>query len=69
MNPAFRKPQRITITVSNHLYLNLIRYADEQGRSVSNYAAFLLESGLERHQAIAPMVSRGEPATGAKGLL
>ncbi len=42
----FRKPQRITITVSDHVYQQLVQMSDYQGRSISNYAAFLLESSL-----------------------
>jgi hypothetical protein len=45
----FRKPRRLSITVSHRLYEALLRCSDEQGRSLSNYAAFLLESSLERN--------------------
>ena len=41
-----RKPQRISITVSDHVYQQLIQLSDQQGRSLSNYASFLLESSL-----------------------
>lgn len=49
-----RKPQRITITVSWALYQSLIDTSDEQGRSLSNIAAYWLErmaeeSLLRRH--------------------
>ena len=57
MTAIFRKPRRLTITVSQHVLERLHRNADEQGRSLSNYAAFLLESAL---QAAAPDVSPGE---------
>lgn len=40
----FRAPRRITITVSWSLYEALIRRSDFEGRSLSNLAAFLLES-------------------------
>jgi hypothetical protein len=42
----FRKPQRISITVSDHVYQKLLLISDQQGRSLSNYASFLLESSL-----------------------
>jgi hypothetical protein len=42
----FKKPQRISITVSDHVYQQLVQISDQQGRSLSNYASFLLESSL-----------------------
>lgn len=45
---AFRKPRRLTITVSHHVFESLLQFSDQQGRSLSNYAAFLLETALER---------------------
>ena len=44
---AKRKPTRITITVSHHLFEAITYQADYQGRSTSNLAAFLLEAALE----------------------
>jgi hypothetical protein len=41
-----RKPQRISITVSDHVHQQLIQLSDQQGRSLSNYASFLLETSL-----------------------
>lgn len=41
-----RKPQRLTITVSWSVYQSLIEASDEQGRSISNMAAYWL--GLPR---------------------
>jgi hypothetical protein len=46
MPTQFRKPQRISITVSNHLYDRLVQMSDQQGRSLSNYASYVLESSL-----------------------
>jgi hypothetical protein len=46
MPTQFKKPQHISITVSNHLYEHLIQIADQQGRSLSNYASYVLESSL-----------------------
>ena len=42
----FKKPQRISITVSDHVYQQLVQISDQHGRSLSNYASFLLESSL-----------------------
>ena len=42
-----RKPQRITITVSWSLYQALLDTSDEQGRSLSNIAAYWLERMAE----------------------
>ena len=43
---AFRSPKRISITIPHNAYENLIKQSDEEGRSMSNLAAFLLESAL-----------------------
>lgn len=43
-----RSPRRITITVNWGTYIALTQRSDEQGRSVSNLAAHLLEVSL-RH--------------------
>lgn len=40
---ASRKPQRVTITVPWSTYQTLIKESDEQGRSLSNMAAYWLE--------------------------
>ena len=42
-----RKPQRLTITVSWSVYQSLIDASDEQGRSISNMAAYWLERQSE----------------------
>jgi hypothetical protein len=39
-----RKPVRISITISHALHNALLRVSDEQGRSLSNLAAYLLET-------------------------
>jgi hypothetical protein len=43
----FRKPRRLSVTINEQLYQRLLRDSDQQGRSLSNYAAFLLENALE----------------------
>lgn len=42
----FGHPRRISITVSDHVYQQLIQVSGYQGRSLSNFAAFLLEKSL-----------------------
>lgn len=43
---AFRKPKRITITVPHSTYVDLERLSCEQGRSLSNLSAHLLECAM-----------------------
>ncbi len=45
-----RQPRRITITLSYHVHEALLTRSEEEGRSVSNLCAFLLEDSL-RHAA------------------
>lgn len=45
-NAAFRKPVRITITVSHGTHQALTERCDEEGRSLSNLAAYMLETSL-----------------------
>lgn len=49
---AFRSPRRLTVTIPYGTYRELIERSDEQGRSLSNLAAYLLESALVRDQAV-----------------
>jgi len=47
MPPIFsRRPVRISITVSQAVHEALLERSDAQGRSLSNLAAYLLESAL-----------------------
>jgi hypothetical protein len=41
-----RKPQRITITIGWQTFQRLRERADQEGRSLSNLAAFLLEKAI-----------------------
>jgi hypothetical protein len=41
-----RSPKRISITIPHNAYEHLLKQSDLQGRSLSNLAAFLLESAL-----------------------
>lgn len=43
-----RQPRRISITLSYHVHEALLNRSEEEGRSVSNLCAFLLEEAL-RH--------------------
>jgi hypothetical protein len=45
---AFRKPQRVTITVAHSVYHYLCERSAHEGRSLSNLAAHLLERGISR---------------------
>ncbi len=46
--PAFRAPHRISITLPHNTYHLLLERSDFEGRSLSNLAAFLLETSLEK---------------------
>jgi len=47
-----RKSRRITITVPESIYEHLANRSDQEGRSIPNLAAFLLEQAIihERHR-------------------
>lgn len=67
MNERFRvlqrQPKRISITLSYHVHEALLTRSEEEGRSVSNLCAFLLEDALRDHQrSLIP--AAGAPATG-----
>jgi hypothetical protein len=49
MPTAFRQPRRLSITVSASVYQSLLDRSDQQGRSLSNLAAYLLEQALAEH--------------------
>lgn len=44
----FRSSQRLTITVAHATLEALVHRSNTEGRSLSNLAAYLLESSLER---------------------
>lgn len=52
-----RQPRRISITISYQVFQTLLNRSEEEGRSMSNLCAFLLEEVL--HQQ-APAVSPAE---------
>lgn len=53
-----RRPQRLTITVSHHVADRLIRQSNDQGRSISNLAAYLLERALNDPDSGPPIKKR-----------
>jgi hypothetical protein len=44
---VLKSPKRISITIPHDTYERLLRQSDYEGRSLSNLAAYLLESALE----------------------
>jgi hypothetical protein len=44
---AFRKPQRISITIPKSVYDYLVKTSTYEGRSLSNYASYLLEQSTK----------------------
>jgi len=53
-----RQPRRISITLSFHVHEELLKRSEEEGRSMSNLCAFLLEDAL-RHSNLAPPAAMG----------
>ncbi len=50
-----RQPMRITITISHHLHGTLLDRSGNEGRSMSNLCAYLLEESL-RNPVCLPVV-------------
>jgi len=46
--PSRRAPQRITITISWATHQHLLGRSDDEGRSLSNLAAHLIETSIAR---------------------
>ena len=44
---SMRKPQRVTITVNYRVHKDLVERSLEEGRSLSNLIAHLLEKAIE----------------------
>jgi hypothetical protein len=55
----FRRPVRVTITIPYNAYQALVELSNIQGRSLSNLAAYLLESSLPAAESW----ERGDPRT------
>jgi hypothetical protein len=49
-----RQPRRISITLSYHVHEELLKRSEEEGRSMSNLCAFLLEDALRHNNAVLP---------------
>jgi len=49
-----RQPRRISITLSFHVHEELLKRSEEEGRSMSNLCAFLLEDALRHSNAALP---------------
>lgn len=59
-----RPSKRVSITISHHVYEMLQNQSDEQGRSFSNFCAFLLEeaiASMERSHATDPSCNDSIP--------
>lgn len=57
---VFRAPRRISITLPEHPYRQLVERSNREGRSISNLAAFLLEQAIhELHGPGGPTHLRG----------
>lgn len=67
MNERFRvlqrQPRRISITLSYHVHEALLSRSEEEGRSVSNLCAFLLEDALrdQRRNLMPPAAGMPHP--------
>lgn len=61
MNDRFqvlqRQPRRISITLNFQVYQTLLSRSEEEGRSMSNLCAFLLEEALLHQNTLAPSAS------------
>lgn len=49
-----RQPRRISITLSFHVHEELLKRSEEEGRSMSNLCAFLLEDALRHNNDVIP---------------
>jgi macrodomain Ter protein organizer (MatP/YcbG family) len=49
-----RQPRRISITLSFHVHEELLKRSEEEGRSMSNLCAFLLEDALRHNNVTLP---------------
>ena len=62
-----RQPRRISITLSYNVHEALIKRSDEEGRSVSNLCAFLLEDALKDQRDLIGILSRDHTVDGSAG--
>jgi hypothetical protein len=59
-----RQPRRISITLSYHVHEALLNRSEEEGRSVSNLCAFLLEEALRHEGFRLSQPAPAQPVTG-----
>ena len=59
---SFRSSQRLTITVAQALLEALVERSNREGRSLSNLAAYLLESSLDQRGGGSPSAAQRPPA-------
>ncbi|MFN5194592.1 MAG: ribbon-helix-helix domain-containing protein [Cyanobacteriota bacterium] len=58
-----RQPRRISITLSYHVHEALLSRSEEEGRSVSNLCAFLLEDALrDPSRSLATAIASNQPS-------
>jgi hypothetical protein len=50
-NRLTRKPQRLTITISDKAFRRISDISSHEGRSMSNLSAYLLEQALDEREA------------------
>ena len=62
-----RQPRRISITLSHNVHESLIKRSDEEGRSVSNLCAFLLEDALKDQRDLISILDRDHTVDGLVG--
>jgi hypothetical protein len=60
----FLRPVRVTITIPYNAYQSLIERSNQQGRSLSNLAAYLIETSLQAIQPHEHQQSRSETMEG-----
>ncbi|MCT0208035.1 ribbon-helix-helix domain-containing protein [Synechococcus sp. CS-1332] len=60
----FLRPVRVTITIPYNAYQSLIERSNHQGRSLSNLAAYLLETSLQAFPPHEYQQSRSEAMDG-----
>lgn len=65
---AFRKPQRITITIPYGVFEALLKRSDDEGRSLSNLAATLLERSILAEQEASKALGRSDSGDGHRHL-
>lgn len=55
---GMRSPKRVSVTVPDAVMQRLLEQSDQQGRSTSNLAAYLLEMALDAMDSKGPIPKR-----------